>query len=360
MRDRQTIPGSRWLVCLAVVVALWPAPSFAEADEDVFTIYGVAVDVTAGDTRQARENAIRTALARAWRQLGARLVLGDPSAVVNQDAGTLEALAQGLEVDDEKISTGRYQAVFTVRFHARAALEIFQRSGVEHLETPSPVLLVLPVLQTGRTTVLWEDANAWLAAWQFEPDRGNVVEIVVPRSDVQDIVLLDASGALSRDWSVLEALVSLYRADAVLVAHATAQSGYIRQRLTWLDGESARPVLMARNAPDTRPDGAFREAVIDARLSVDEHWAEITLAPEGPMTTVLVDIPVESLADWIDIRSRMESSPVLREIIPLVMSTTRVRVRLRHSGTRDDLFFRMRRMGLDVDDRAGVLVISRL
>ena len=360
MRDRQTIPCSRWLTCLAVVVALWLAPAIAQPDEDVFTIHGVAVDETAADTRQARENAISSALARAWRQLGARLVLGDPSAVIHQDSATLEALVQGLEVDDEKISTGRYQAVFTVRFHATAALGILQSSGVEHLETPSPVLLVLPVLQAGRTTLLWEDANAWLGAWQFESDRGNVVEIVVPRSDVQDIVLLDAAGALSRDWNVLEKLVSLYRADAVLVAHATAESGYIRQRLTWLDDEGARPVLMARSAPETRPDGAFGEAVIDARLSVDEHWAEVTLAPEGPMTTVLADIPVESLADWIDIRSRMESSPVLREVIPLVMSTTRVRVRLRHSGTRDDLFFRMRRLGLDVDDRAGVLVISRL
>ncbi len=344
---------------LAALAAVCLVPA-AAADGNIFTIAGIAVDESAADTRVARSDAVGDGVVKAWRELARRLVVGDAAAVARPGTAVLESLVRGLEIDDEKISPGRYRALLTVRFHAPGVFDLLAEAGVPFLETPSPVLLVVPVWQSGDGILLWEDTNMWLAAWRQVSGSGRVVETVVPRGDLRDIVLLDAPGALSGDWNDVTDLASRYRADGVLVAHATENSGHFRQRLVWLAAGGSTPVLMAAGTPYAWPSGAFREAALETLTSLDEHWTAKTLAPGGPRNTALADVPVASLGAWVDIRRRMESSPVFHEITPLSISTTRIRLRLGFTGTRGDLFFRLRREGLDVDDRAGILTITRL
>ena len=350
------MPLKMWRLGLATCAVLVAAPPPA-ADAEVFTVSGVAVDETAEDTRMARMNALRTALRIAWRDLAKRLVRGDPGAALDQEAATLDALVQGLEFDDERMSAGRYQAVISVRFQAEAVLEILGDSGVSHLDTPGPVLVVLPVLQSGPQLVLWEDSNVWLSAWQRSNGGNSAVELIVPGGDLRDISLIDAADALSQNWDQLARLVSLHRADGVLIAYARTDEDTLRPRLTWLDEGGASPVLLARNLPQAWPMEALGLAVEASRTGVDEHWAAMALAPAGPTVSVFADIPVTGLAEWIDIRDRLESSPALQAVVPLLVSTTRIRARLLYTGTLEDLLFRMRRAGLDVDGQTGFLTI---
>ena len=352
------MPLKMWRLGLVMCAVLAAAPAPA-ADGEVFTISGVAVDESAEDTRLARMKALRSALHIAWRDLARRLVRGDPEAVLVQDVATLDTLVQGLEFDDERMSAGRYQAVVSVRFQAAAVLELLGDSGVSHLNTPGPVLVVLPVLQSGPQLVLWEDSNAWLSAWQRSSGGNSAVELIVPSGDLRDIGLIDAAGALSQEWDLLAGLVSRHRADGVLIAHARTDGDTFRQRLTWLDGDGAGPVLMARNVPQTWPMDDLGQAVGASRTGIDEHWAAMALAPAGPTVSVFADIPVTSLREWTDIRDRLESSPALQAVVPLLVSTTRVRARLLYTGTREDLLFRMRRAGLDVEGQAGLLTIGK-
>ncbi len=352
------MPLKMWRLGLVTCAVFVAAPPLV-ADGEVFTISGVVVDETAEDTRLARMRALRSALHIAWSDLARRLVRGDPEAILDQEDATLDTLVQGLEFDDEKMSAGRYQAVIRVRFQADAVLEILGRSGVSHLGTPGPVLVVLPVLQAGPQRVLWEDSNAWLSAWQRSSGGNSAVELVVPGGDLRDIGLIDAAGALSQDWSLLAPLVSRHRADGVLVAHARKDGNIFRQRLTWIDEDGADPVLMARNVPQTWSMEALGRAVEASRAGIDEHWAAMALAPAGPVVAVFADIPVTSLTEWVDVRDRLESAPALQAVVPLLVSTTRVRARLLYTGTRGDLLLRMRRAGLDVDARAGLLTIVK-
>ena len=350
------MPLKMWRLGLVTCAVLVAAPP-PEADAEVFTISGVAVDETAEDTRLARMNALRTAHRIAWRDLAKRLVRGDPGAVLDQEDATLDALVQGLEFDDERMSAGRYQAVISVRFQAEAVLEILGKSGVSHLDTPGPVLVVLPVLQSGPQLALWEDSNVWLSAWQRSNGGTSAVELIVPGGDLRDISLIDAADALSQNWDQLARLVSLHRADGVLIAHARTDEDTLRPRLTWLDEGGASPVLLARHVPQAWPLDALGRAVEASRAGVDEHWAAMALAPAGPTVSVFADIPVTGLEEWIDIRDRLESFPALQAVVPLLVSTTRIRARLLHTGTREDLIFRMRRAGLDVDGQTGFLTI---
>ena len=350
------MPLTMWrlgLVTCAMIVVASPLP----VDADVFAIDGVAVDETAADTRQARANALDSALHIAWRDLARRLVRGDPGAVLNQDTATLDGLVQGLEFNDERMSPGRYQAVVSVRFQAQGVLDILDEAGVGHLDTPGPVLVVLPVLQTDTQRLLWQESNLWLAAWQRSPAGRRAVELIVPGGGLRDIGLVDVVGALAHDWDQLERLVRHYRADGVLLAYARRQGTTLRPRLTWIDENGASPVLLGRNVPEAWPTEAVGRAVDEIRTGIDDHWGAMALAPAGPTLSVLADIPVAGLAEWIDTRDRLESSPALQAIIPLLVSTTRVRVRLLFTGTRDNLVLHMRRAGLDVEGRVGSLTI---
>ncbi|MBT5434206.1 MAG: DUF2066 domain-containing protein [Alphaproteobacteria bacterium] len=380
----------------------------AGAAGQTFTIRNVAVDESAGDAQEARRIAIRAAQRVAWQRLVERMVTGDPSLVAEPDTETLETLVQSLEFADEKITTGRYRAAITVRFRADGVLGWLEQSGVPHASAPSPVILVLPVLQTLDGNQLWEEGNPWLAAWQRRPGFGYTVELVSPVADFDDLVAIDTDAVLSGDWIAMQTLLARYQADGVLVALARVSGDQVTQTLTWY--ESARgenipvdfqlaPVVDEPAAYPTQdviidtsildevgeltndlgdvveevgdtviidseilPAGQvdYAAAVDIARQRVNDYWTASNQAPEGPEAVMVAEVPIRNLSEWVDIRSRLARPAALNQALPLVVSVDHVRVLLRYVGTLEDLRSGLRRVGLNLTAQGNTWIILPL
>lgn len=380
MREPPTPPWLRRLAAAALIFAFDGATGPAPAEEEVYTVENVAVDATEVDVREARRVALAAARREAWLWLIDRMATGDASLVPEPGAEALETFVQSLEFADEKIAAGRYRATVAVRFHADAVLDWLDDSGVPHALAPIPVMLVLPVLRTSDAGLLWEQNNPWLAAWR-RPADGYAVEIVAPAGDLADLLAIGAEDALKGDWIGMRALADRYGTDGVLVAVADPAGGRIHQTLKWYDGPGGETVPLdirsgtppAAGAEAGRETGAiddtpfpdtvggaletggaapddddYRAAVDLARRSVSDIWAAAAFAPEGGEAVMVADIPIRGLADWVDVRNRLERPATLRRVLPLVVSVDRVRVELRYVGEIGDLRAGLRSVGLDL------------
>src|SRR5690606_34464128 len=209
---------------LAVVAALWLglAGSMAAAQQpaakvDLFTITGVKVDVTAQSASAARNQALAEGQRKAFDLLMRRLLRQeDRASLPPVEPVTLNALIQGLEIFNERTSSVRYLADFTVRFDGARVQNYLRIRGVPFSQTAGRPVLVVPVMETAGLRLLWEEENAWRAAWNGHDLENRLLTFLLPKGDADDRRILAASQALDMASPSVARLASRYGVDRVI------------------------------------------------------------------------------------------------------------------------------------------------
>src|SRR5215469_13386824 len=143
-------------ICLALAAASANAQT-APAPSSVYTVANVPVDATAASADAARDAARLQGEHQAYAILLVRLTrASDASRLPPANDSTLNDLIQGFEVANERHSTVRYLADYTFHFRPNAVRQLLRSAGVPFAETPSKPVVVLPVLDNGTATALWE------------------------------------------------------------------------------------------------------------------------------------------------------------------------------------------------------------
>lgn len=191
----------------------------AVAQESIFTVKGVEVDVTADSAAQARERAFSQAQAIAFETLTQRMVSSElPEDFEKPDADFIASLIQDFEITEERLSAVRYIGTYTFRFKDRPVRNYFSQIGASYTDVSSRPVLILPFYQVGEETVLWSPYNIWMRTWRSSGDQSGIVPMIVPLGDVEDIQDIGNHEALSYDQVKLARITNRYRAgEAVLV-----------------------------------------------------------------------------------------------------------------------------------------------
>ena len=252
---------------------------------------------------------------------------------------------------------------------------------------------------------------------------GSVVDLVVPVGDLEDIQSIDAQGAVSGDWSRMEALAGRYKADGVLVAVERAAAGTSGRELkaTWYEGPQGSDVKIAdgtqgdtshagdlttllsdlqaggttgaatsgtaagaasgtdtfsmdttattgavaadgqAGATTPGPDAAQLAAdVALVRRSIDAQWSAVSMVPEGPEESLIADVPIQGLKQWLDIRDRLTRPASMVDTQLLVISTGKVRVELHYVGALEQLQAGLKQAGLGLTQQGTDWVILPL
>ncbi len=349
----------RFGLLMAVFMVLLALPAAAD---NVFVIRDVPVDETAGSADEARRVAIARGEAEAWNRLMLRLVVpGQVQRVPQMSGGDLDSMIQSFEIADERITSDRYRALVTVRFRADAVRGLLDANGIDHANEPSPLLLVLPVVDRDGAAVLWAEDNGWLNAWQHEPSGGKIVDMVVPFADLEDIMAIDADRAIAGDWQAMQQIMARYQADGVLVVDASEGSGGMALSADWYENAIPREIEISALAADGRSEQErFQEAVDVVRRAVDAQWTAASSVPEGPEETLVADIAIRNLAEWVDMRTRLERPASILEAQPLVIGTGKVRVLVRYVGGIEQLQAGLRQSGLTLTPRGADWLILPL
>jgi hypothetical protein len=353
----------------APTAALTPA-SAVPHQADPYTVSGVDVDVTASSAAEARDKAILEAQRKAFGVLFKRLAAdGDTRIAPAVADADLQRMMQGFEIEHERGSAVRYVGTLSFKFRRKAVRSYMSGLGVRVIEpvskpqaepsvvgaasssptTATPAAapaegkpsVLLPVFQAGGHGSLWEERTAWRSAWEDFVAAGTS-KLVVPPGELTDVADISAAEALAGTPAALAKVAGHYNAGDVVVATLTvvnqvdpAAGGEITLTRYGADGRSmGSAVLPATGTAGEAPTAflARAAAAAAARLS------SLSQTPPPPQENkLLVSVPVAGLSDWLEVRRRLTSNPMVISVDAVSLSQTRVEVNLRYRGDQDAL-----------------------
>ena len=342
----------------AAMVAVWAAPAplapARAADASVFLIRGVAVDAKAENATDARDLALASGHSTAFARLVARLVpAGAVRSVPALDAAAIAPLVQSFEVDGEKTSRVRYLARLTFQFDRAAVRRFLRAAGVPFAAARSRPVLVLPVLRRAGTHLLWDRPNPWREAWAGLTRAGELVPLVSPAGDLQDIRDISARQAVSGAPARLRAIAGRYGAASVAVMTATrsrkrGSPPEIRVAVTAYGADEDRRSFVESHPADPADTAArqFRAAAANTARRIQEDWKSSNLLVFDREGQIDATVPVSGLDEWVAVSRAVFDTPSSEGMQVLSLSRDAVRVRLRYFGDADGFRAALRRNGL--------------
>lgn len=322
-------PLAALFVILAAFCALSPSPASAQAPAqsgtqtgrgDIFTVTGVAVDVTAANAPAAQQQGFASAAQIGFQRLAQRLTLGSDRARIvlpQPDPNTLQNLAISTDIISERRSATHYVAQLTVHFNPDLTRTVLHQAGFATIvEQRGPPVLVAP---QGDAALPPDTLSAWRAAWT---DGGFANELMP--------LAIAPPNATGSDWSTLYPFAQAEAANAAVLAilqvsgaNASAtvrdvtatgvrERGTATVQIAGNDPASLRVALNAlalqiNNAEQddwkARAGGAIaQQTTQSARVSAsalyaNQHeWEAIKNALQGAASTLISQIRIEAVA----------------------------------------------------------------
>ncbi|MDE0058899.1 MAG: DUF2066 domain-containing protein [Defluviicoccus sp.] len=364
MRQQWAMAAAGALFAWAAAAAFGPA---AASNAEAFLVRDVAVDATAANATAARDRALARGHSVAFGRLIARIVpVGEVARVPRLDAAAIAPLVQSFEVDGEKTSRVRYLARLTFRFDRTALRRFLRASGVPFAVARSRPVLVLPVLRSAGTYLLWDRPNPWREAWAGLPRAGKLVPLVSPAGDLQDLRDISARQAVAGESARLRAIAGRYGAEsvAVMVAsqrRADGSPAALRVSVTTHGADGRKRTLAETRpvGPDATDGERYRAAAARIARRIQEAWKSENLLLFHRGGQLDAAVPVSGLDEWVAISRALADTPSSDGTRVLALSRGAVDVRLRYFGDIEGFRAALRRNDLDLHRGAGGWVLRR-
>lgn len=346
---------------LAVVVALFPA----RAQESLFLVDGIEVDKTAKDSNVARDTAIAQGRMKAWQVLVERIVPKEQrGALPRLKYKDVRRLIREYSIVEEKASAVRYIATLQFRFDEDKVRAVLEEHGVGVVEAPvtGKAVLVLAIRAVDGKPVLWEEGNDWRLAWESYRRGGGFVKLVTPLADLEDIQSITLKQALEVDNKAMNTIAGRYGAGAVvLVGLSRDDAGAYQVAVKpWVLGQTIKSFRVSVKAEEAGE--GLRQVVAATAQRIDEAWKTATTgsAVSGPAMDLTATVVVASLAEWVEIKSRLEAIPMLSKIERISVKPGEARVNLVMHGEMAQFEMALEQMGLVLNQGFGDVTISRI
>lgn len=354
-------------ICLALAAASANAQT-APTQAGVYTVANVPVDATAASADAARDAARLQGEHQAYAILLARLTrASDASRLPPANDATLNDLIQGFEVANERHSTVRYLANYTFHFRPDAVRQLLRGAGVPFAETPSKPLIVLPVLDSGGTTALWEDPNPWRAAWNDRNAPTGLVPLVMPFGGAEDIAAIDAKTALAADSGALAAISQRYDGADVLVTHATVANGSAADESVavattrYSPGSGATPQTWNQTYKlgAGEDEGALMaRAVAGTVAQIEDTWKAANILDVSQVATLTASVPITGLQDWVAVSHRLGAIPAVQKTDLVAIDRQHAEITIHYVGDLTQLRLALAQSNLDLNGDAPDYVLA--
>ena len=351
---------------LACAVPAAPGTAAASGAE-AFVVRDVAVDATAANATAARDTALAEGHSVAFGRLIARIVpAGQSARVPPLDPAAIAPLVHSFEVGGEKTSRVRYLARLTFRFDRTALRRFLRASGVPFAVARSKPVLVLPVLRRAGTYLLWDRPNPWREAWAGLPRAGELVPLVSPAGDLQDLRDISARQAVAGEPARIRAIAGRYGAASVAVMVASERRaggapGALRVSVTTHGADGGKRTVAEDHPVDPAATDAERYRAAAARTArrIQESWKSENLLLFDREGQIDAAVPVSGLDEWVAISRALAGTPSSDGTRVLALSRGAVDVRLRYFGDIEGFRAALRLNDLVLDRGAGGWVLRR-
>lgn len=350
---------------IALLAALWLSIAPAQADDSLYTVEGVTVDVTAESAIVAREQAFAKAEQDAFTVLAQRML--DEAAVAGftpPDPDTISAMVQDFELTNERLSPVRYIGTYTFRFRGDDVKSFFAAHGASYTDVVSRPVLVLPFYQWGARMVLWEGENPWFTAWNRAQQQPGLVRITVPIGDAQDIIDIADDQALTHDPAALDSMLLRYDAGDAAITIATptwndeeqnVAPGAMPRQLavmvyrTNLEGPQYITTVKVQPADGDTLDTLYDRAAAQVRASLQQDWKQRTAvapAPQAAATALQARVRISAMREWVEMQKALSRVQGVQNIRVLNLSPQEARIELAFQGTESRLRLALEQAGI--------------
>ncbi len=333
------------LFCLLLAL---PARADSQA---AIAVYGVNVDVTAGDAESARQKAILAGQRAGLGQLLSQLA--QPADIARLPAlsdAQITDMVSDYAVESEKVSTVRYIAVITFRYRADSISASLQQNGIPFSAGPGPAVLVLPVLTQDGKHLLFEDTNSWQAAWAQRRPAEGLVKLVMAAGDAADVAAITPNEAVAGDVAKLQALAAHYGAGEVLVADAVPDAAGVQLSVKRYGAAGAMGGFDDKFAGD--PDSAYLAAIDRVAGQAQQDWIDQNRVPSSVEQRLTVEAAVGSLGQWAEMNRRLSAVATLKHVDLIYLMRGRAELDLVFIGDRDQFVHSLGQQALLLQDSA--------
>ena len=330
--------------------------------DDIFTVARVKVDATGESAAVARETAISAGRVRAARELLQRLTpeASWPS-LPTFSTRDLVDIVSGIQITNEKTSSTRYLADVTYSFKPDRIRQVLSSNGISYTETRARLAVVLPIYETVDGPLLWEDDNLWADVWKSRRLTHELVPIIAPLGELEDLVSAGTQDALSGDWSRLGPFAQRYNVSDVVVAYGRLQTNdgteELVVRLTRLNGKAdglsatvgERVDVVVRNSQNLPPEDLMNFAIDQAVQRLQSRWKSQTIISSNAMSrNLFATVRFSELDEWLTLRTRLSSLPIIRDFDILSLSSQGADVAIQHVGSLAQLSFALSQQDIQI------------
>jgi hypothetical protein len=340
------------LLVLALLTIFVALPRPAAAQDDPYTAM-VTVDATSDSVAKARDIARLDGARKALDAVVAKLAGGpDKMKPLKLNDNQVTDLVASFEVANEKMTAVRYTADYTYHLKPADVAKAMQSAGIAMNPTGGPAasapsapgkpVVVLPIYQDGDTALLWDDPNPWRDAWAQRTPGTSGTSLVVPLGDVSDLAAIDADKARTGDSASLVAIANKEGGDDALVMVAQRRSGdKPGLDITVRRYHTGQFVDVHFDSVDAKPNEAdadlFKRAADTIAADLDNGWKNAKGGPGDQQGTLIVSAPISGLDDWLKLRDRLATIPVVRKIDVKALSRQEATIEIQYLGTMDQL-----------------------
>ena len=361
------VKKTRIVGLMACMLFGWSTLAMAQTAGDVFTIDRLAVDATGASAADARDIAMTQGRNEALQLLFHRLTPQSYWGILPQITGSdVVSMVAGLSLANEKTSATRYLADATYKFKPARIREALRSADIPFSETQARTAIVLTILETPEGSFLWQAENPWAMIWQDRLLGNELVPLLLPLGELEDLVSVRVEDALAHNWEVLNPLAERYGVSEVMLAHVKIAdmegTAGMQLQMVRLNG-GKMPVerlgLIIENQ-DALPLEALLELGIGEVLErLNESWKRQTIIRSDAVSDlVAATIHFSDYQEWLEIQKRLKRVPTIREFDILALSTQGAEVMLQFVGSFAQLRVSMAQRDLDLLDNNVTALIS--
>lgn len=353
MIDKTSLLGFTRVVLSCIALTVFAG---AAAAEDVFEVTGLRIDETAVDEVAAKYAGLAKAQRQALQTVFRRIVPpGQIGALPEVSDDVLATLVRDFDIADEKFGGGRYLATLSVRFLPGEIANVLRSYGIPFAMTRSRPVVVVPVINAGSATRLWDDPNPWRQAWAGVLPNPGLFSMTMPIGDLSDVATINESQALAGDRVALEAIARKYEADGTMVAVATVgrrSNGVtaVRVTMTFRNGGFDGRTLdrSYEGQPGVAMPTVMYQVVREIVRELEETWKNQNVLDFSHQERLSVLVPVGGLNDWLAVRERLSSMARVQSVSLARMTREEAEIDMVYVGTTDQLRQALAQQGLEL------------
>lgn len=340
-------------IIIAILLCFLSAKSFAINNDTVFSVHDIGMDITAINSVQAKETAIKEAQKQAFTTLTKRLSMLTDNEILalNISNKEINSIISDFDISAEKSSDIRYTGVFNFNFNPKKTADFFNSKEIAFTSIRSGSVLIIPVwLEDSNEVLLWEEGNIWKQAWEQFPSTSFLVPTKLPFGDLTDLSEISAQEVMIGEMPNISNITSRYDVKDIVVTVAKKDKDNLLVIINryGLNEVSSQSSILIEGEEKTYGQ-VLSEAVNKVNDELSTLWKEKTITRHDEINYIEAAINVSSVKDLRKIEQLLETITIINESKVNILTTEKAILDIYYQGSFFDFKLALSQLGITAE-----------